>query len=101
MQKLKEKWGIKKNYQILLIFAAFAVNGTLATRLANPVTHLVGVDRETTAAYIYWPVRILFIFPIYQITLVFVGAFFGQFAFFWKMQKKMLKRMGLGRLFEE
>ena len=101
MDKLKTRWGITSNFQILLILLVFAINGTLATRLADPITHLIGLDRKTTTPYLYWPVRILLIFPIYQITLVFVGALFGQFQFFWNMEKKMLKRIGFKRFFKD
>ena len=101
MDKLKTRWGITSNFQILLILLVFAINGTLATRLADPLTHAIGLDRSTTTAYLYWPVRILLIFPIYQITLVFVGAISGQFQFFWNMEKKMLKRIGFKRFFKD
>jgi hypothetical protein len=40
--------------------------------------------------------RLLLIFPIYQILLVFVGFIFGQFSFFWEFEKKMLVRLKLG-----
>jgi hypothetical protein len=40
--------------------------------------------------------RLLLIFPIYQILLVFVGFIFGQFSFFWNFEKKMLERLKLG-----
>ena len=43
---------------------------------------------------------ILLIFPVYQILLVAFGWLFGQFKFFWNMEKKMLRRLGLGFLFE-
>jgi hypothetical protein len=101
MDKLKTRWGITSNFQIFLILLVFAINGTLATRLADPLTHAIGLDRSTTTPYLYWPVRILLIFPIYQITLVFVGAIFGQFQFFWNMEKKMLKRIGFKRFFKD
>ena len=49
---------------------------------------------------LYLALRILLIFPIYQITLPLVGWMFGQFKFFWNLEKKMLQRMGLGRFFK-
>jgi hypothetical protein len=39
------------------------------------------------------PIRLIIIFPIYQILLVLIGSIFGQFRFFWKFEKKILKRM--------
>ena len=101
MDKLKERWGIETNFQIVLILIAFSVNGSFATYIARPATEFIGLSAETTSPWLFWPVRILLVFFIYQFTLVFVGAALGQFKFFWAMEKKMLKRMGFKRFFKE
>ena len=99
MEKLKQKWGIESNFQLLLIFVVFSINGSFATWVAKPVTGFFGLSSETTEPYIlYLFLRILLIFPIYQITLPIVGWFFGQFKFFWAMEKKMLRRFGFKNL---
>jgi hypothetical protein len=101
MEKLKQKWGLTSNWQVLAIILVFSINGSFATWVAKPVTEFFGLSSETTKPYIlYLTLRILLIFPIYQLTLPLVGWLFGQFKFFWNMEKKMLKRMGLGRLFK-
>ena len=97
MDKLKERWGIESNFQVVIIFIVFAINGSLSMYLTNPVTDLIGISKETTNPWVYWPIRILVVFVVYQITLVFVGALFGQKKFFWNMEKKMLSRMGFKR----
>ncbi len=100
MKKLKKRWGIDSDFQIAIIFIVFAVTGSAATKLAAPITEFIGMDRETTNAWLFWPVRILLIFPIYQILLVVIGWLFGQFKFFWSFEKKTLHRLGLGFLFK-
>lgn len=100
MEKLKKRWGIDSNFQIVIIFIVFAVTGSVAAKLAAPVTEFIGLDRETTNAWLYWLVRILLIFPIYQFLLVAFGWLFGQFDFFWNFEKKMLNRLGLGFMFK-
>lgn len=95
MKKLKQRWGIDSNFQLAVIFVVFAVTGSTAAKLASPVTHLMGIDAETTSGWIYWPVRIFVIFPVYQVLLVVFGWLFGQFAFFWNFEKKMLNRFGI------
>ena len=100
MEKLKERWGIESNFQIVIIFIVFAINGSLSMYLTNPITDLIGISKETTNPWVYWPIRILVVFVVYQITLVFVGALFGQKKFFWNMEKKMLSRMGFKRFLE-
>ncbi|RZL40902.1 MAG: diacylglyceryl transferase, partial [Pedobacter sp.] len=49
--------------------------------------------------WLYYPLYIILIFPIYQVLLVSFGSIFGQFKFFWEFEKKMLRSMGLGFLF--
>ena len=97
MKKLKERWGIESNAQVIIICIVFAITGSVAAKLASPLTSLLGLSKATTNPWIYWPVRIFLIFPIYQVLLVCFGWLFGQFKFFWAFEKKMLHRIGLGR----
>ncbi|MEO1010153.1 MAG: DUF6787 family protein [Bacteroidota bacterium] len=99
MEKLKKRWGIGSNFQLIVIFVVFAITGSASAKLAEPLVHFIGLDPETTNPWMYWTARILLIFPVYQILLVAFGWLFGQFKFFWGFEKKMLSRMGLGFLF--
>ena len=99
MKRLKERWGIHSNFQLVMILIVFAVTGSSAARLATPLTSFLGITADHFSAWGYWPARILLIFPIYQVLLVVFGFIFGQFKFFWNFEKKMLSRMGLGFLF--
>ncbi len=97
MKKLKERWGITTNWQLTVIFIVFAITGSTSAKFAGPLTDTIRITKEM-GWYIYWPVRILIIFPIYQVLLVFFGWLFGEFSFFWNFEKKMLRGMGLGFL---
>ena len=101
MEKLKERWGITSNFQILLIFIVFAINGSFSAWVAEPVMDFIGIQKGEISGWIYWPLRILLIFPIYQLTLPIVGFVFGQFKFFWNFEKKFLSRIGFGFLFKK
>jgi hypothetical protein len=101
MEKLKERWGITSNFQIVLIFIVFAINGSFSAWVAEPVTNFFGLTKGSVSGWIYWPLRIILIFPIYQITLPIVGFCFGQFKFFWDFEKKFLTKMGFGFLFKK
>ena len=94
LNKLKEKWGVTSNFQLIIIFFVFSVTGSLSLWVAKPLLDFIGLDRSTVSSWIFWPVRISIIFPIYQILIVIIGAFFGQFKFFWAFEKKMLSRLG-------
>ena len=97
MNKLKKRWGIESNFQIILILIVFAITGSTSAKLAGPLCELIGINQETFSWPIYWFLRILLIFPIYQVLLVFFGWLFGQFEFFWQFEKKMLVRLGFSR----
>lgn len=101
MEKLKQRWGVSSNWDIVLIFIAFSINGSFATFIARPFMATIGLDSETTSPLIFWPIRIFLIFLVYQTTLPMVGWCLGQFKFFWSMEKKVLKRMGFKRFFKE
>lgn len=101
MEKLKERWGITSNIQIILILIVFAINGSFAAWIADPITNLLGITKESVSGWVYWPLRILLVFPVYQLTLPIVGFLFGQFKFFWNFEKKFLKRIGFGFLFKK
>jgi hypothetical protein len=104
MQKLKERWGITNNFQLIIIFFVFAITGSSSVYVAKPFLNLIGLELANFPETwwgepLYWILRILLIFPFYQILLVLFGWLFGQFKFFWAFEKKMLKRLGLGFLF--
>lgn len=101
MEKLKQRWGIESNWALTAIFIVFAINGSFAAWVARPVTNLLGLSPDTMTPWLYYPLRILLIFPIYQTTLPIVGWLFGQFKFFWEFEKKFLSRLGLSFLFKK
>lgn len=100
MEKLKQRWGINSNWAILAILLVFAINGSFAAWVAKPITAYFNLSPETVGSFLYWVLRILLVFPIYQITLPIVGWVFGQFKFFWNFEKKFLSRLGFGFLFK-
>jgi len=100
MNKLKQRWGITSNWQLLIILIVFSVTGSTAAKIAGPITDLIGI-KKSMGWYVYWPIRILIIFPAYQVLLVAYGWLFGQFRFFWEFEKKMLRRMRLGFLLKD
>jgi len=79
MRKLKARWEITSNWQLIVIFIVFGVTGSTAAKLGEPLTLLLGISKEF---WLFWPIRILIIFPIYQIILLFVGWLYGEFLFF-------------------
>lgn len=100
MKKLKERWNIDSDWQLTVIFIVFAITGSTAAKFAGPVSEWIGLTKDLNP-WLYWPVRLLLIFPIYQVLLVFFGWVFGEFQFFWNFEKKMLRGMRLGFLVDK
>lgn len=96
-KKLKDRWGLKSNFQVVMVLFVFAITGSLAVKLAYPFLRLIGI-RADNLGWFYYVLKVLIIFPIYQILLLIVGTTLGQFTFFWNFEKKMLVRLKLGKL---
>ena len=104
MKRFKKRWGITSNLQIVIICIVFAITGSASVWVAKPFLHWIGLDsllseEQWWGPWVYWTLRLLLIFPFYQVLLVCFGWLFGQFRFFWNFEKKMLARLGLGFLF--
>ncbi|MGA1226868.1 MAG: DUF6787 family protein [Tamlana sp.] len=97
MEKLKERWGIDTNWQIVVILIVFAITGTTASYIGKPILSHLNITTESFGLFIYWFIRIILLFIMYQFLLVFFGWLFGQHKFFWNFEKKMLSRLGLKR----
>ncbi|WP_124980426.1 DUF6787 family protein [Nonlabens xiamenensis] len=93
--KLKKRWQVTYRWELIAIFIVFAVTGSLSARISGPFMEWIGISSENMSGWFFWPMRILIIFPIYQILLLAMGWLFGQFDFFWSFEKKMLSRFGL------
>jgi hypothetical protein len=93
-EKLKLRWQITSNWQLFMICVVFAITGSASAMVSAPVLKFFGITKDLGPA-IFWPLRILIIFPIYQVLLVIIGTVLGQHKFFWAFEKKMLKRFGL------
>ena len=96
MASFKERWNIKSNWQVFVIILVFAFTGTSAAFVSKPLLALFGILKSEVSNWIYYPLYILIIFPVYQFILLSYGFIFGQFNFFLNFEKKMLRSMKLG-----
>lgn len=101
MEKLKQRWGITSTTQLVVIIVVFAATGSTSAYLSKPVLAWMGITKHTMSLWLYYPLYIVLIFPIYQLLLLFFGFISGQFKFFWAFEKRMLKSLGLGFLFRD
>ena len=96
MTNFKKRWNITSNWQVFVIIVVFAITGSIAAYLSKPILELFGIVKGELSNWIYYPLYIVLIFPIYQVLLVGFGFLFGQHTFFWAFEKKMLRSMRLG-----
>ena len=92
INKIKRRWEIKSNRQLLIIFLVFGITGSLAAWISKPILEFIGLKETTISAWAYWPIRIIIVFPLYQILLLIIGTIFGQYKFFKNFTKKMFQK---------
>ena len=97
LENLKKRWGINSNLQVIKIIIVFGITGSLAAWLSKPFISFLNIVDEGT--FLSWILRLIIVFPIYQIILIIVAALFGEFKWFWSFLKKMLIRMGFKNIF--
>lgn len=90
LNRLKQRWGISSNRQLLIIFVVFAITGSGSLRLASPLLDYAGIS-QIENPWLRIPLRLLAILPVYQVLLLFTGALFGQFHFFLNLQKRWFR----------
>ena len=100
MKKLKERWGITSNFQIIIIFIVFGITGSVSAVISGPLTEYL-IGEANINSFIKFLIRIIVLTPIYQVLLLFFGLIFFQFNFCFKFVKKFLSLFGFGFLFRD
>ena len=93
MEKIRIFFKVQTNYQLFMVNLVFALTGTSSLVCADYILKILYVNPDTFGIASYWTIRIILILPIYQVLLIFVGAIFGEFSYFWEMEKKTLKKL--------
>lgn len=94
LNKLKLRWNVKSNLQLFIILCVFSISGSLTLFVKTYILSWINYSPE-------WPffvkimMWILIVVPVYQLTLITMGTLFGQFEFFWRLEKKTMRRLGI------
>ena len=75
IERIKKKWEIENNFQFIIILVVFAVTGSVSAMVSGPIAEFFELD--SLHVILYWPLRLLIVFPVYQILLVWFGFVFG------------------------
>ena len=95
IKNLKKFLKVESNFQFTIIMIVFAITGSLTLFLSDYLLIIFSITKESMNIYVFWALRILIIFPIYQVLLIIIGTLFGQFNYFWSFEKKFLRRIGI------
>lgn len=87
--RLQDKWKLDSALQVVIVLLVFSLTGSTVVVLRKVLFGWMGFD-QTTSLWLKTITYIAFIIPSYQVLLLAYGAMFGQFAFFWNKEKKML-----------
>lgn len=98
MNKFKTRWGITSNYQLVIIFIVFAINGSLSAKISSFFLDQLGVTKENTNVILYYVILLVLVLPLYPFMLMFFGWLFGQSTFFTPFATRMIQRMKMGFL---
>jgi len=100
LNDLKKRWNINSNFQLVIIFIVFAINGTLSARLSYFFMDLLYLTKQNTNIVWYYFLFLILVLPVYPFLLMVVGYLFGQSSFFFPFAKRMLRQIGLGFIFK-
>lgn len=90
-RKLQERWGLSTR-TFWIVFLAFGLTGTTTAFLTRYVTQWLGMDAHSEWYY-RLAVRVFMLLFGYQVILLSYGFLLGQWAFFWKYELKLLRKL--------
>ena len=75
-------FGANSKLHLLKIFIIFGLAGSLSVILSEPLLQLVSIENFISNKFMYWLIRLILIFPIYQFVLIGLAFVFGEFRYF-------------------
>ena len=82
MDKLKKLFRVSSTYQLIVVFIVFGITGSMSLVISEYISVFFNLDNIILS--------IIFVLVIYQILLIIIGTLFGEFDYFWEMEKKIL-----------
>ena len=82
IEKLVKKFEANSIQHLIIIFIIFALSGSGSVFISSPILKILSLEQLISFYPLYLFVRIILIFPIYQLLLILVASLFGQFNYF-------------------
>ena len=89
MDKLKNLFRVSSTYQLIVVFIVFGITGSLSLVVSDYISRFFNLDSIILS--------IIFVLVIYQLLLIIIGTLFGEFDYFWEMEKKIISRFKFKR----
>ncbi len=89
LERMKEKWGLKSLWQVVVILIVFAATGFTVVFIRPLIFQALGI--QDASGWLKTVSYLVLVFPLYQVLLLGYGFLFGQFQFFWEKEKKLAK----------
>ena len=89
MDKLKKLFRVSSTYQLIVVFIVFGITGSMSLVISEYISVFFNLDNIILS--------IIFVLVIYQVLLIIIGTLFGEFDYFWEMEKKILSRFKLNK----
>ena len=89
MEKLKKAFKVKSSYQLVVVFIVFGITGSLSLFVSDYILGFLNLNS--------FILSVLLLIIIYQVLLVIIGTLFGEFTYFWAMEKKIISRFNFNR----
>ena len=84
MKKLIKIFKVESSYQLIIVFIVFGITGSMSLVVSNFISDIFHLDNIILS--------IILVLIIYQVLLIMVGTLFGEFEYFWEMEKKIVAR---------
>ena len=84
MDKLKRLFRVSSTYQLIVVFIVFGITGSLSLVISAYISDFFNLDNIILS--------IISVLVIYQVLLIIIGTLFGEFDYFWAMEKRIVSR---------
>ena len=89
MDRLKKIFKVTSTYQLVIVFVVFGITGSLSLVISEYISTFLNIDNIIMS--------IISILIVYQVLLIIIGTLFGEFDYFWEMEKKIISRFKFKR----
>ena len=88
LNKLIALFKARSFFHLVKVFIVFGLAGSFSVILSEPILKLIKLDQIITFYPLYIFVKLILIFPLYQITLFGFALVFGEYNYFKKLFAK-------------